>query len=744
MIRRLGPLLLLAALLLAPRAARASGAWTNYVRIQTCNDILALADTVWIATSEGGLVRYLRSEDRFELVTREPGGLASNSVLSLAFDRSGRLWAGTEGKGASRMSADGATWDLVNAFDGLPSDTVNVLRATGDSVWIGTRGGLALWDGTQVAGSVPDIGTPSPFRSNVVNGVVVLGDSVIVGTGDGAFVARRSENLANWSELATGLPASREVHALATDGSVVFALVDTLLYRWNAGSAAWVLDGPSPARQLRDDWDVVTCSTAGGLRRWTGSAWTLVTGSPGATQAFPGETEFGPGPAGTYFAMRSGQLLVQGAPWATKTLPGPVDNNLQNVAVDGTRVWVNSNGRGVSRFDGSSWRNWPTGCCGGAQDTSFINPAAAFTLQVDRQGRKWFAFWGVAVERLDDSAQPPHVDRIVYPATAPDSLVNTYLNRTAMWSSDVDDSGYVYLGGDTWDRGSRPPVGIDVYGPDGTLVNNWKGAGTGLPDDQVRAIAVDDASNRIWAGVAGKGIAYATIPAARRTQLPSFTAIPGTGNSDIFGMVLHGDTLWVLTTSNLERRSARTGNLSSTLDLPGAPAPLGAVHPLAVSPDGTAWVASVDGVRRYNPGGGYADYKSTNSALLNDEVRAIAVDPATGVVWFASRGGLTRFDPGYTPPPPPAIAALRVTVYPNPAAFPAIGLDLRMSGNATAYTGEIYDLNGRLVHRFATGGNGHVVWDGRDMDGGRVRPGVYFVLARGGGHEGKARVVVLR
>ncbi len=743
MIHRFGPLLLLASLALPARDAGASGAWTNYVRVRTCNDILATADTVLLATSEAGLVRFLRDSGTFEFVTRGPGGLASNDVTGLAYDRSGRLWAATSGRGVSRLSADGSTWDLVNAFDGLPTDSVNVVRATGDSLWIGTTGGLALWDGTQIAGSVPDLGTPSPFRSNFVSGIAVVDDSVFVGTADGAYVGRLSEGLANWTALDTGLPANRNILALATDGHEVFALAESTTYRWSMASGAWAATNPAATyvRNLRDDWGVIVCGTPAGLRRWTGSDWSAIAGSPGSASAYPSETECGVDPTGGAVAMRSGTLLLEGTPWTSWIPPGPVGNNLQHVVVDGSRIWVNSNASGVSRFDGTTWRNWPAGCCGIGQDTSFVNPVSAFALQVDRQGRKWFAFWGISVERMDDSVNPPHVDRIVYPPSGADSLYN----HTAMWSSAVDSSGWIYLGGDTYSRGVRPPVGIDVYDTTGVLVNVWKAANTGLPDDQVRAIVVDEADEQIWAGVAGTGLAYASLlNLDRRTQLPSFTIVPGTSTLDVFGMVLRNGVLWVLSTTGLERRSARTGNLSSTLDLPGAPPPLGAMHPLAVSPDGTAWVGSVDGVRRYLPGGGYEDYKTSNSPLLDDEVRAVAVDPATGVAWFATAGGLSRFDPGYTPPPPPTISALHVLVYPNPAPFPAIGLELRLSGNAASYQGEIYDLNGRLVHRFSAGANGQVVWDGRDLDGRRVRPGIYFVRAHGGGHEGNARVVVLR
>lgn len=738
MFRRFPALLALAVLASLPAPGHATGAWTTYMRFMNCNDLLALSDTVWIASREAGLVRHLRADGSFESITREPGGLASNNVTALEFDRSGRLWAGTPGRGASRLSADGSTWDLVNAFDGLPSDSVNTLRATGDSVWIGTQGGLALWDGEQVAGSVPDLGTPSPFRNNAVRGVVVVNDSVFVGTGDGVYVALRSANLSAWAALDSGL-FNRTIFSMATDGHEVFALANAAVYRWNKSTARWNYQAAlGIVRLLRDDFGRVTCSTVSGLWRWTGSTWSQLPGSPVATAASPGEVEFATDPAGTTFAVRDGLLHVEGAPWTSRSVPGPVANDLQNVVVDGARVWIATFDKGVARLEGSQWRNYGAGCCGTLQDTTFANPAFSFALLRDGAGHKWLATWGTAVERLDDSIDPPHVIRPVLPFPGgPDSLVT----HTCMWSTAYDDSNYVYIGGDTPNRGGRPPIGIDVYGPDGALRSVWKAANSGMPDNQVRALAV--ARGRLWAGFPGTGIAWATLPPGRATP-PQFTVLSRTSNYDVFGMAVRGDSLWVLTTTNLLRFNAATFAEVASFDIPGAPAPRGAVHPLAVSPDGTVWVGSVDGVRRYKPGGGYDDYKTTNSPLANDEVRAIAVDAATGVAWFATAGGLSRFDPGYTPPPPPVLPTLRLLVYPNPAQFPAVGLDLKLSGNATAYTGEIYDLNGRLVHRFAAGGNGRVVWDGRDLEGARVRPGVYFVRAHAGGHEASARVVVLR
>jgi hypothetical protein len=85
-----------------------------------------------------------------------------------------------------------------------------------------------------------------------------------------------------------------------------------------------------------------------------------------------------------------------------------------------------------------------------------------------------------------------------------------------------------------------------------------------------------------------------------------------------------------------------------------------------------------------------------------------------------------------------------MSVYPNPVRLSALGLGLRLAGNATDYRGEIYDLSGRRVQRFEARGNARVIWNGRDESGSTVKPGMYFVRVFAGGRSGVARVVVVR
>ena len=749
MLRRLGGLVLMLGCWMTfgsvPRA-HASGAWQTYLRMYSCNDMIAGRDTVWIASGEAGLLRYLRSVDRFESYTREPRGLASNSLTALAYDRSGRLWVGTPGKGVSRLSKDLSTWDLVNAFDGLPSDSITVLEADGDTMWVGTTRGIALWNGREIAGSVPDLGTPSPFSSNDVKGIVVYGDTLFVAVANGIYLSRLSNSFREgWAQVNTGL-VGLNVTGLAGNGSDVFALANGAVFRWVSQTGQWSLvSSNGSVRRLRDDFGHVLNISSLGIYEWVGSQFVAAAGAPGSDNSGDGAVEMTSDPLGKVFAVQSGSLREQATPtWIPHRVPGPVGNDVTNVLATSTGTYVCTLQEGVGRIRDGIWRNWYGSDPTVINDTTFINPNFTFSLIEDRLGRKWIGSWDRAIERFDDSGPTPSFEHLF----ATPFAVDTLRRHTFGWASTIDDSGYVYIGFDTPDRGSLEPAGIDVYAPDGTLRINWKTNNASLGDNQVRALAVDK-YGYLWAGFPGSGVrntALRAIPG--RDSLPLFGVMSNTTNLDIFGIATYGDSVWVLTTSNLLRFRAastvlRTQN-AITLTIPAGPAPRGAVRPIDVGPDGSVWVGTVDGVRRYRPGGVTEDFRVDNSPLADIEVRAVSVDKTTGVVWFGTASGVNRFDPAYVAPIPPQLPRLTFNVYPNPAWLTGAGIELRIQGNATAYGGEIHDLTGRLLRHFSADANGRVIWDGRDDEGSLVPAGVYFVHARGGGRESTARVVVLR
>lgn len=94
---------------------------------------------LWFGTQEG-LARF--DGARFTVWdARNTPAIKRNNVLSLAEDSDGRLWFGTRGGGL--MVLDGDEVRQFTTADGLPSDTVEVLVARGDDLWVGTDMGVA-------------------------------------------------------------------------------------------------------------------------------------------------------------------------------------------------------------------------------------------------------------------------------------------------------------------------------------------------------------------------------------------------------------------------------------------------------------------------------------------------------------------------------------------------------------------------------------------------------------------------
>ena len=754
----------------------AQGQWTTYIEPASCNDILALADTVWVATGQAGLLRYFRSSGTWNSITREPNSLASNDVRAITFDRSGNLYAGAAGKGVSRLDTDGR-WSLINGFDGLPSDTVTCFRAHGDSIWIGTTRGLALFDGRTLAFSVPDLGTASPFLDNDINGIEITGDTIWISNPLGVQMARLSQRLSTWTTLINGLPipasrpngdtVSRVVFGLASDGHTLMALASGAnpdnpsfnvftSFRWSGSEGRWRFDFPANAsvRRIRDDFGVLLATTPSGVFRWSGPGlWSLLAGSPVTDNSDNPKLEVAADATGRIFASTAGRLSEQaGPPWLSYIPPGPPGNDCRNVAnVDGT-VYALYEKDGIGRLRDGSWRTFSgsfscvlPGC---SPDTTFLNTTFPKAFLIDPAGIKWIGMWDGPIARFDDTVSPPRFRNILFPSGDPTTV---HLHScTHGYAADLNhltpgrDPGR-WFGLDTDRQGDNDftPLGLDVYDSSGTFVRNFGTTYPGIFEGMIRALAVDK-SNQMWIGFRKNttaGLSTFPVP-ANFTELPTITAVPGSGALNVFGIAIYGDSVWVLGDDGLHRFDQSARSFSSTLQIAAPPA-LFSVHPVDVDRNGTVYAGTTGGLRVHKRGVPAVDYNADNSPLADNEVRSVNVD-ADGVVWIATAGGMNRFDPDYTPPPPPKLSSLRVKVYPNPAWVTGIGADLHLSGNATAYEGEVYDLRGRLLHRFKAGGNGQLIWNGRDLDQRWVDPGVYFVRVRGGGAEATSRVVMLR
>jgi len=771
---RLALLFLLPALCSLPRVASAqlfdNRAWSTYLRAATCNDLLCQGDTIWMATGEAGLLRYLRSTKTWLSTTREPNGLAGNTIGALALDRSGNLFAAVPGKGVSRLGTDGR-WSLINAFDGLPSDTTLSLRAEGDTMWMGTTRGLALWNGSSIAGAIPDRGTTSPFGSNQITGIVVLHDSLVVSTPVGFYLARHSERLATWTPMNAGLPLNPNVKSLGTDGRTMTALVSgqnpngspvTTSFTWSDNNAAWGSDFPpnnAQVRRVRDENGTILITTSfgapgsdhGEFKRGASGGWIHIPDSPTTDNADQLQVEVGMAADGKVFSSTLGLLFEEPPAGQLNSFvykpPGPVGNAAVNVFAEHGSAYACYDEAGLSRLRNGVWRNWAgTDVCSSNCDTTFQTIAFPTGVLVEPRGYKWVGVWSGQVTRFDDEVDPPRFINNHYPSSSPDTVAR----HTFVWSAAADSNKGsnlgIWFGLDSANRDALAPQGIDVYDSSGAFVRSFGVGYPGLRNGQIRALAVDR-TNTMWVGYAGNsgvGLSTFQVPdtVGKSIVLRDVDSL-NTKTMDCFGIQIFGDSVWVLATDGLKRFSQTSKKFVTRLDIAGPPVPRLAVHPLAVAPDGSLFVGTTSGLRWHQRGRAPIDLTPDNSPLADVQVRSVFVEPS-GVVWIATTSGVNRFDPHYEPPPAPRLPSLNVTLYPNPAWRTGIGFQLKLRGQATHYEGEVYDVRGRLVHRFAIDGNDKVMWDGFDLDRRGVDAGVYFLRVRGGGAEATSKIVVLR
>ncbi|HSC36281.1 MAG TPA: two-component regulator propeller domain-containing protein, partial [Chitinophagaceae bacterium] len=137
------------------------------------------------------------------------------------------------------------------------------------------------------------------------------------------------------------------------------------------------------------------------------------------------------------------------------------------------------------------------------------------------------------------------------------------------------------------------------------------------------------------------------------------------------------------------------------------------------------WVGTKNGVWLLSADGQQILYRFTvtNSPLLNNDVRKIAIDGKSGEVFFATASGICSFrstatDGGAT--------NSNVLVFPNPVP-PGYNGSIAIRGLADNATVKITELNGRLVYETRALG-GQAIWNGKDYNGRNIATGVYLVL----------------
>jgi hypothetical protein len=271
------------------------------------------------------------------------------------------------------------------------------------------------------------------------------------------------------------------------------------------------------------------------------------------------------------------------------------------------------------------------------------------------------------------------------------SLPNIYYGGPVV----VDDQGQVYF--------ASLSGGVAVYNTNNTLGDISDDASyhitTGiskgnLPGNGVLCIAKDN-NNEIWIGT-DNGIAILNSCKAPFTQsAPCDAVIPAVPYAPYPGTLFAGSNINTIAVDGANRKWVGT--------------------------DDGAWLLSPDAQQVISR------FTIDNSPLPSNNIQKIAIDNATGDVYFGTYQGLVSYHGTATVG---TSSYKDVAIFPNPVPAGYNGT-IAIKGLLVDSDVRITDMNGQLVYQTKVT-SGEAIWDGRDYSGHRPQSGIYLVFISSG------------
>ncbi|HTP13495.1 MAG TPA: two-component regulator propeller domain-containing protein, partial [Bacteroidota bacterium] len=447
--------------------------------------------------------------------------------------------------------------------------------------------------------------------------------------------------------------------------------------------------------------------------------------------------------------FNSGVLEWNGTVWTTRVPNGPQANAFINLCIDGGGVlWAGSGldggGKGFYRFnpqlpDSLQWKNFTVG------QYSILGSNDYYKASVGADGSVWVSSWGDGVvqvvgdtirRKLNTTSRPSFAATIgstfvVIGGVAVDPAGETwFVDRTAVngnfLAKFVDDSTFQYF------RNSYNPG-------DGTLSSMV------IDQNGTRWIANSEPTKKVSSGLYYFNDDLSVVGTAPYNGWGNMSTGEGLTNSTVLSLAVDQDNnIWVGTDLGITI-------ITNALDpkdyfMSSFPLREQSIQAIAVDALNNKWIGTKQGVFVVNPDGtqllNQYTVLSTGGRLVDDDVRAIAVDQHRGIVYVGTQKGLSALQIA-------AVQSLRsyttIQVAPNPYVLPS-SLPLTINNLVSSSTIKILTVNGMLMTQFAAQGAGRAFWDGKDSRGSYVPSGIYYIVAftENGNKVANGKVAVVR
>jgi len=705
---------------------------TNHVNSNEVQGLAEWQGRLALATF-GGLVFDDPGTGALTKTMRTPEGLPSNRVLCVARSPGGSLWAGTADEGIARMKADGSFRRPLTSFDGLPSDRVQTLYVTGDTVWVGTSGGVAVLTENPATGQVSlrrsdtRASTGGALVSDDVTAFQRVGDTLWCATAGGLSTFAGGA----WAGRAATLGVA--VRALTLHADTLWAGTVAGPRRYDGASFTLLAAGHFGACiALRSDGNQLVSGTSNaGTFHYAGGDWApLGTGLPSpraqALATMSGELWAGT-PAGL------ARYEPSAGSWVAHLSEGPAVNGSQRAAVDSRGVWLATGnffppatGLGaVLHYDGSRWS-----AISPVSTAAALQAADVFSVLSDRAGALWFGHCcGTGDPR-------PRVDR-----WSPTSNIWDRPATTNIYALAQAPSGRVYAGSVEHGNGVYEFDGVTAALLDSlTPLNTDVGIGAGLTSNNLRGIAFDP-TGRAWIATATTGLDIVNEQGTVGDHADDVWIHLGTGFPSLQATSVVTDgprSGWVGTVAGVTRivndvvDAVTTPAINARLTVP-------LVKDLALDSGGNLWIATAGGLARVDAATRAVENFTVLEGLAGDDVRALAWDSSRGALWAGTTDGVSEIYPSSGSG---SSFGNGTYLYPNPVDAGATAL--RLGGITGEVVGEVRDLSGATLKTFRCDPARNEAWDLRDSDGSPAAPGIYLIVLRDGGRSQVLRAALVR
>jgi hypothetical protein len=726
--------ILILVMVLAPAlaASQPEHVWQSWTSYREVRDLELAGDNLYVATSGGLLV---------VTSTQLPGtqytnvdGLGTNDIRDVLVDADDQVWLAAPGR-LIRFDADNSRSYLFMDENDQALELYS-LADDGEYLWVGTEVGLVLFSKTTYGGQIEDsygrFDDLSDFPA--VNSILVEGDTIWIATSAGLAVAdisspRDLKKRSHWTAFGSDVLGTGLINEVVRFESDLYVATGTGLRRLDI-SAADTVGTLMPIytgyhfSSLKIEQDSLFFYSSGGMGAIvSGTATSLgaygLPAQPVTGITFDGQRWLGLATHGLYY---SSDGTYTNYPYTG--LPGGNVSDL-TVNAEGTINAAFTNISTSVLIDGL----W--------EILDFSIGARSLGMMTDRDGTSYTGTHGNGLWLHRD-----------------DSMVNyDETNSTMLGNNDALPGSLAYVviyGLASNDRylfvacyraANGYPIAIADLDNIDDRENGWDSMGVfdGINTDRVQGLAWHNGQLAI--GSESQGLFVCDIgddPFERPSNsCQRLTKANSYLRSDIVNVVKYAPdgTLWAGTSVGLSRYDIGIERFVD-VDLPAGIDRT--VTDMEFDGRGNLWVGTTGGVARFDASDGtFEIFTTANSGLVDDDIRAVTLDPWTGRTYFGTSAGISWLESFYGAPQD---NIKDVIAFPNPFVIRS-GDDYLSFDFARAGTVTIYTVNGQPVREM----NVDDRWYGRNQSGAEVASGVYlFTIVDNNGNVGRGKVLLVR